>query len=130
MYQWLLFVSIVAIGFVIAIGVVLVNYYRVKKRKHTCKTIEFDNKLEAVDKVVNFFEESENVRVHVFLTKILVNPQATTSDLTKILDDLEDLNVDYPDNAEVLWRLGEAHYKVSKHKTDLDDRVKHIKRGG
>lgn len=58
-----------------------------------------------------------------------MNPQATTNDLTQILDDLEDLNVDHPDNAEVLWRLGEAHYKVSKHKTDLDDRIKHIKRG-
>lgn len=52
MYQWLLFVSIVAIGFIIAVGVVLLNYYTAKKRKHAYKSLEFDNKLEAVDKVV------------------------------------------------------------------------------
>ncbi|VEN56724.1 unnamed protein product [Callosobruchus maculatus] len=45
------------------------------------------------------------------------------------LHKLEDLQVDYPENTDVLWRLGKAHHKISETSDDKEFIQNHISKG-
>lgn len=53
----------------------------------------------------------------------------TLSQILVVLEQLKDLNIEYPDNPELLWRLGKAHYKVSEKSTSIDEKKEHIGKG-
>lgn len=50
-------------------------------------------------------------------------------DFTAAVDELEDLCLDYPENPELLWRLGKAHHKISETTKDTETKKQHITKG-
>uniref|UniRef100_V5I9V0 Regulator of microtubule dynamics protein 1 n=1 Tax=Anoplophora glabripennis TaxID=217634 RepID=V5I9V0_ANOGL len=53
----------------------------------------------------------------------------TLSELEKTLEKLEDLCVEYPENPELLWRIGKAHQKISDKSDDTDFIREHVTKG-
>lgn len=48
---------------------------------------------------------------------------------TAILDELEMLCIEYPENSELLWRLAKAQHKISEVVKDPEAKKEHIKKG-
>lgn len=55
--------------------------------------------------------------------------EGTNSQIAAVLEQLKDLNNEYPENPELLWRLAKAHYKVSEKSQDVNKRKEHISKG-
>lgn len=49
--------------------------------------------------------------------------------LTNALERLHDLLIDYPNNPEILWRIGKAHHKISEEIEDKEFKSDNISRG-
>lgn len=54
---------------------------------------------------------------------------STLSELEEILEKLEDLCIEYPENSELLWRIGRAHQKISDKSDDADFIREHVCKG-
>ncbi|CAH2001251.1 unnamed protein product [Acanthoscelides obtectus] len=53
----------------------------------------------------------------------------SVTQLEKSLQRLEDLSFDYPENTDILWRLGKAHHKISENSDDKEFVQDHISKG-
>lgn len=55
--------------------------------------------------------------------------EGNSAQITAVVEQLKDLNIEYPDNPELLWRLGRAYYKISEKSKAVDERKELISKG-
>lgn len=55
--------------------------------------------------------------------------EGSNTEITAVLEQLKDLNLEHPENPEVLWRLGKAHHKVSEQMKSVEEKKEHINKG-
>ncbi|KAJ8965745.1 hypothetical protein NQ314_003923 [Rhamnusium bicolor] len=84
------------------------EFYDVSDDEPDTSTSNLDNVLNEIDKKIdtgNLFE------------------------LDKVLEKLEDLCIEYPENHDLLWRIGKAHHKICDKSEDKGFIQEHVSRG-